>query len=200
MATAHRSKNLGSRVVTLGGQFIELRATLRAAYSLEQKYEGFENLFMALISGKVSATFDVLLETVRERDRMLIVALQARPIAQIRASDLAELALGLAISMAGIDTDHDASTTAVPGEKIAYKVYFEDLFRKATGWLGWSPDQAWNATPFEIIAALEGRAEFIKLASGVNAPRAGSPAAPSSYNDAPFDEAGLAELAAMARH
>ena len=36
----------------------------------------------------------------------------------------------------------------------------------ATGWLGWSPDTAWNATLPEIINAFEGHTDKLKALCG----------------------------------
>lgn len=36
------------------------------------------------------------------------------------------------------------------------------LYRRATGWLHWTPEAAWNATPSEINEALAGWLEYIE--------------------------------------
>lgn len=40
------------------------------------------------------------------------------------------------------------------------------MFEQATGWLGWSPDVAKNATAAEIQAALDGKVSFIRASNG----------------------------------
>ncbi|WP_219907819.1 phage tail assembly chaperone, partial [Cereibacter changlensis] len=40
--------------------------------------------------------------------------------------------------------------------------YYSELFQIATGWLGWSPDTAWNATPAEITCAFDGHVAMLK--------------------------------------
>lgn len=37
------------------------------------------------------------------------------------------------------------------------------VFGIATGWLGWSPEQAWNSTIPEIDAAVDGRIEWVRM-------------------------------------
>lgn len=198
MPTPDFATTFGSFDLRINGHVFHLRTSLRAAYALEQKYDGFEKLFVDLMMDKFSAHFDVLDATIRDDDREKLAELRALPLRQWQSANLGWIALGAAIALAGIDTDHTDAPAAVPGAKISYKAYFEDLFRKATGWLGWSADHAWNATPFEIIAALEGRAEFIRATSRAT----DNPDTASSYDpsDLTFDEAGMAELAAMARH
>jgi hypothetical protein len=52
------------------------------------------------------------------------------------------------------------------GKPMPYDEYFATLFRIATGWLGWEPEAAWNATPAEIIEAQKGRIELLRAIFG----------------------------------
>jgi hypothetical protein len=38
----------------------------------------------------------------------------------------------------------------------------ENLFEIGTGWLSWTPEQTWNASPAEIVAAHKGRLALLK--------------------------------------
>lgn len=53
------------------------------------------------------------------------------------------------------------------------------MFGIATGWLGWSPDQAWCATVPEIDAAVEGRIEWLRMTS----PNAKAKEEPKSFGE-----------------
>jgi hypothetical protein len=44
--------------------------------------------------------------------------------------------------------------------------YVEFLFGVATGWLGWTPAQAWAATIPEIHVALRARMKWIQMQNG----------------------------------
>jgi hypothetical protein len=44
------------------------------------------------------------------------------------------------------------------------------LFRLATGWLGWSPDQALNTPVPQIEMALDGRVEWVRKTNPFGAP------------------------------
>ncbi|WDR05622.1 hypothetical protein PSQ90_15350 [Devosia rhodophyticola] len=61
--------------------------------------------------------------------------------------------------LAGIEPGSRQAPTT--GNAMPMTDYFEHLFKIATGWLGWTPDQAWEATPAEIIAAKEGRTDLV---------------------------------------
>ncbi|WP_438274382.1 hypothetical protein [Nitrobacter sp.] len=57
------------------------------------------------------------------------------------------------------DADGEPAAT---GKLMPYDEYFATLFRIATGWLGWPPNVAWEATPAEIIEAKKGRIELLR--------------------------------------
>ncbi|MDF1598296.1 hypothetical protein PZ895_00720, partial [Mesorhizobium sp. YIM 152430] len=60
------------------------------------------------------------------------------------------------------DSDH-----APAGEKtITFEEHFTGLFEIGTGWLGWSPETTWSATPGEIIAAQRGLIAKLKAIHG----------------------------------
>lgn len=52
------------------------------------------------------------------------------------------------------------ATTSAP---VAWSDAFRELFKIATGWLGWSPEVAWNATPQEITDAFEAHIRLVHL-------------------------------------
>jgi hypothetical protein len=52
------------------------------------------------------------------------------------------------------------------GKPISFDDYHTRLFQIGTGWLSWTPDDTWNATPAEILAAREGRLEMLKAIFG----------------------------------
>src|SRR5690606_40333271 len=64
------------------------------------------------------------------------------------------------LAIAGIDPN-DPTPAKPSGKPADPEQVFAQLFSIATGWLGWTPEEAWNATPAEIIAAKGGRTEMI---------------------------------------
>ena len=74
---------------------------------------------------------------------------------------------------------------APSAEPIPYPEYFSRLYKLATGWLLWSPDQAWAASPNEIVAAFHGRMDQLKAVhgSGEKEPDSGTTTDISSVKD-----------------
>jgi len=44
--------------------------------------------------------------------------------------------------------------------------YLVHIFGVATGWLGWSPDVAWNSTVPEITISIAAKIDFIQMQNG----------------------------------
>jgi hypothetical protein len=49
---------------------------------------------------------------------------------------------------------------------MSFTEYHAKLFRLATGWLGWTPEAAYDATPTEITEAYKGRLELLSAVFG----------------------------------
>lgn len=190
------SSKFGEYKIRMHAQEFEFRATLRAAFLLERKYDGFESLFTDIIAGKFTAIWNVLHVTAKDdatRDRLR--AMRSKPLNIWQSTELNWLLLGVVLALAGVDPDRDEAPIATPEVKITYREHFEDLYRKATGWLGWSPEQAWNATPFEIVEAMKGRGEFLRATHGVSEDNDNRPGDDADV----LDRAGLDELRSMSR-
>lgn len=152
--------------MTLGNETIYLRPTLRAAFRLEQKYDGFHNIFNAVLGGSLTAISDVIkegcgqstaltdyLDTVGDQPLMVCLDLLIGPVAKFL------------LTLSGNDTVEVAAKGQL-GEVTTFLDYHTRLFRIATGWLGWTPEQAWDATPAEIIEARKGRMEMLTAIFG----------------------------------
>lgn len=149
--------------LTVGRETVYLRPTLRAAFRLEQKYNGFDKLIHAVFTGHLAAYGDVIKEGTGQRsaltdyldtagDTPLIVSLE------LLVQPICDFVIGL--------TGSETAFEAAKGIPISFKEYHTRLFRIATGWLGWSPDDAWNATPAEILEAYQGRTEMLAAVFG----------------------------------
>lgn len=99
------------------------------------------------------------------------------------------------------DENPKPSTKETPWEEA-----FLEMFKVATGWLGWSPMDAWNATPQEITDAFEGHIAKLKAIHGSDG---GEPSGNQNEQqrqdnianglDPEFDRAGLQALKAKSR-
>ncbi|WP_426609488.1 phage tail assembly chaperone [Bradyrhizobium sp. McL0616] len=72
--------------------------------------------------------------------------------------DAREQLLDFVLILSGVDTSDDKAQSGTP---MRFEEFFTRLFKIGTGYLGWSPDDTWNATPAEILAAREGRMELL---------------------------------------
>lgn len=146
--------------ISLASETIYLRASLRAAFRLEQKYEGFGNLSHQIAQCNVSAIADLIREGSTNPLAVGIYLAYADEAGLYNAFwSFRDPLLRFVLVLAGVD---DAPADDKPsGAPIPFSEYFAKLYRIATGWLGWTPDQAWSATPAEIIEAQKGRREMI---------------------------------------
>ena len=72
----------------------------------------------------------------------------------------------LARLITGFIPQTDAGAKPPQGTPVPWREAYRDLYRFATGWLHWSPHQAWNATPAEITEALTAHMEMLKAIHG----------------------------------
>jgi hypothetical protein len=61
---------------------------------------------------------------------------------------------------------HKSDELAQAGDPISFEEYHTKLFQIGTGWLGWTPEATWNATPAEIINAHTGRRAMLTALFG----------------------------------
>jgi hypothetical protein len=149
--------------VTVGKETYLLRPSLRAAFRLEQKYNGFDKLIHAVFTGHLAAYGDVIKEGTGQRSALTDYLAQAGDTPLIVSLEmLVQPMVQFIIALTGTETAMEAAK----GTPISFKDYHTRLFRIATGWLGWTPDAAWNATPAEILEAYQGRTEMLAAVFG----------------------------------
>lgn len=140
LAACGFSLQLGSRVYTL-------RPTLRAAFHLHHKY-GFPALHQAVAEGSFTAIMDLITAT---SDTVPVASL--RSILEAR-----EQLVEFILILSGADTSDDKPAS---GKPMPFDEYFARLFQLGTGWLGWTPEATWSATPAEILSAREDRKSVV---------------------------------------
>jgi hypothetical protein len=189
--------------IELAGEAFELRPTLRAGMRLARRH-GLSRLLVAVRDFNTTVITDVLREC-GIRSALLFAEIGTIGLAVVRrrlTDPLAEFVLAIA----GIDPNAEPSTAA-PVKQLTPAEYHTRLFEIATGWLGWSPEHAWNATIPEIIASKAGRTDLITdvLKAVFGTPDTTEDATPSYTSerlaeiaelghDPAFDRAGLAAL------
>jgi hypothetical protein len=186
----------GDIEVTVGAVTSRLRPSLRAAFRLERDHGGFDKLIRAVAKGDWRAMSDVIAQSSEPpvRDYELARAITGIPLKDV-VPPLTEPLLRHVFALAGIDPDK--TTENAKGKRITFADYHTRLFRQATGWLGWTPDDAWKAAPAEIEEALAGRMEMLRAIFG--SADKDAPFTPDKPDEATFDREGLANLKGKGR-
>lgn len=179
-------------VVVLDGGSLILRPSLRAAIRLERRY-GFPNLLAAITDGDLTVLTAIIRETCdRDAAADMFADVGSRGLA-VTLNEITVPCTAVVLALVG---EPDGEPGDSSGPLVTFADHFLSLFRMATGWLGWSPDQAWNATPAEIMAAAQGRRDLISdiLSAVFGAPDQPSSAPSRDTRNDVLDRAGLASL------
>lgn len=146
--------------VTIAGEAIELRPSLACAIRLERRKGSFQQLTRDIMDGSLSAAVDII------QEHTDLDFLPNRILDELDA--LKTPLLQYIAACAGVDRDDapKAAKSGKPAKSVPFRDYLEDLFKKATGWLGWTPETALDATPAEITLAYQGELEMLKAIYG----------------------------------
>jgi hypothetical protein len=145
-------------VVELAGEAFVLRPTLRACTRLMRRH-GLGGMVAAASDFNTSIVMDVLRECGIRPD-LLPAEIEAHGLALVRTR-LADPLAEFVMAIAGVDPEAKPAP-APTGKQLTHEELHTRLFEIATGWLGWTPEEAWNATIPEIIAARAGRMGLIE--------------------------------------
>jgi hypothetical protein len=153
-----------------GDDTVRLVPSLRAAYLLNSAY-GVGRLEKAVREFNTSIIFDILAHAGNGVEALTLLR---RKIADTglgpALTDISRPLNQFLCACFAIDkdpaVDHPAVARAKAGEPFDLGKTISDLFEIATGWLGWTPEQAWQATPAEIIAAHRGLIAKLKAIHG----------------------------------
>lgn len=151
--------------ITVGSKTFTLRPSLRAAVRLHEDYNGLHNLYIAIGSGGVSAALDLISAACADPRLVVLLAYEVDKHALENSIwSIREQLQAFVLKLSG--HDDAGGEPASTGNPISYDEYFTTLYRIATGWLGWKPNAAWDATPAEIIEAQKGRIELLRAIFG----------------------------------
>ena len=186
-----------------GWSVLRLRPSLRAATTLERAEGGLAPLFARIEAfrlGTVRAVIRASATDPQAADAFL-AAHADTPLRAFRDLTLAPILA----TLAGFIPDTGEEPAAAPsGPPRPWSEAYADLYGLATGWLGWSPAEAWAATPTEIVRAFRAHVEMLRAVHGgeePDAPRTGNDEAQRQANEAlgldpDFDREGLARIKA----
>lgn len=189
-------------VLEHGSNAVILRPSLRAASTLERSH-GFERLFQRIAEFHTGTVREIIMTAATDRkDAAAFLDTMSR-LPLIRFVEIVQAQLARLVT--GFIPLPDASAKPSQGKAVPWREAYRDLYRYATGWLHWSPDQAWNATPTEITDALTAHFDMLKAIHGSAEDKPDQPDAYSTDRlreieeqgfDPEFDRAGLQALKA----
>lgn len=190
-----------------GGNTVTLRPSLRAASILEDKFglsaidKGLTELDFAIVSEIIRAASS----SAQDAAAFLRSEAAGRPLSpffEAVSEPLRELVLMFVPApVQRLEKGHPTT-----GVRMTFAEMFAELYDAATGWLEWTPEQAWNATPTEINRAYIAHEKKLKAIHGSGddrsqASRETSDPEQAAHNvaaglDPEFDRAGLQALKA----
>ncbi|MTD98784.1 hypothetical protein GIY56_00610 [Paracoccus sp. YIM 132242] len=170
------------------GAVVMLRASLRAAVAIDNLPGGFPQVWEQIARQSLSTIRAVLLATATDRQdaQRFLAATADKPLASFLAdAQAACLAVLAALLKAGDDSAANAPSQGRASDKpMSLNEYHKTLFQYATGWLGWSPAETWNASPAEIEAAFEAHVDrLVKLTPGLSDAHDTGSARPTTTNE-----------------
>jgi len=153
--------------LTYGDHTVWLRPSLRAATVLERLHGGFVPLLQMVQQGHTGTLREIVLNSATDRaaGQRLVGAMKGATIVTIHKA-LVTPAFALITALMTPDTDKGEAAKAPTSKPVAWATLYADLYKIATGWLGWSPATAWAATLPEILSAFDGHIDQLKAIHG----------------------------------
>lgn len=157
-------------LVTYGlGSKVWLRPSLRAGIQLEAMHNGFPKLLVKLQQGDTTTLREIVTYAATDRGAAhdLLNAMAGATLANVQQA-LIGPAFALLSALMTPDTrkDQGEAAKAPTSKPMAWGDLCTDLYKIATGWLGWTPETAWNATLPEILQAFDGHIDQLKAMHG----------------------------------
>ena len=146
-----------------GDNTVSLRPSLRAASLLERAYT-FEVLFNQVDQFHLGTIRDIIKTAATDRQE---AAAFLDAIANAPLNDLVDALHGPITNLCRafiLPPDNDGKPSS--GKPMTWQEVYRELYRTAAGWLGWTPETAWSATPYEINEASAGHFAMLKAIHG----------------------------------
>lgn len=168
-------------VLEAHGQTVTLRASLRAAVTINAMPGGFPSVCDQIARQSLSAIRAVIRASATDqRDaHRYLAAVKDMPLREsLQDSQAACLAVLMSILP---EQEHAPQSHATASEGIPLREYHQTLYSYATGWLDWTPTEAWAASPAEIEAAYTAHVDrLVKMTPGASGDSEQSKASTSS--------------------
>jgi len=161
------SLRLANEEATLShaGMDVRLRPSLRAATQIERSHDGLLNLERRIFEFHTGTIREIIFTTAIDEleGKAFLVHFDRAPL-----KDLVSAIVPALISLCAgfIPQPRNATGSKANGTPQPFSELYADLYEYATGWLGWTPETAWNATPTEIDRAYSGHIAKLKTIDG----------------------------------
>ncbi|WP_425085793.1 hypothetical protein [Ruegeria profundi] len=181
-----------------GGHTVFLRPSLRAAMHLERLHGGFPELLRKLEEFDTFTVWQIIgAGAGKSAADTFCVHMAANPLSGF--VDATHAALFEFLTALLPIHDDDRTKGSSNGPALAWADLFKQLYGYATGWMGWPPETAWNATPQEITDAFEAHMSKLMAIHGAPEEEQGPTEEHRQENiengfDPEFDRAGLESL------
>lgn len=156
-------------VLEVHGQSVTLRASLRAAVTIDAMPGGFPSTWDQISRLSWSTVRAVILATATDRQeahRFLDLSADMPLRQSLPDAQAACLAVLASILPEPTEPPQGRPTASA---RMTLAVYFQSLFGYATGWLGWTPAEAWTASPAEIETAFAAHIDrLVKMTPGMS--------------------------------
>ncbi|MGB3536871.1 MAG: hypothetical protein WBA42_01795 [Mesorhizobium sp.] len=151
--------------LALGGNTVRMRPSLRAASILERLHDGFAALFRQIDEFHLGTIREIITITATDRQEAsaFLSGIDRTPLQIVADTVTAPI---LALCSAFIPASDPNAKPASNAKPMPWPEVYRELFRTATGWLLWTPEAAWNATPTEINEAFAGHTAMLKAIHG----------------------------------
>lgn len=156
--------------LTHAGNSVVLRASLRAAVAIDLLDGGLPAVLERLKRGHLSTVKATIraAATDRQQAERFLSSLDGHPLRPF-LEEAAPVCFALAVATLPSPEDHQAkpsSTIRAETTGKPWAAHFTDLYRYATGWLGWAPVTAWDASCDEITTAFAAHVDRLVAVSG----------------------------------
>lgn len=147
-----------------GGNTVRLRPTLRAATTLERSHDGLANLFQRVDEFHLGTVREIVLASATDRREAeaFLQSFEGKPLFLMRAI----VRPAVADLCKGFIPASDGTAKPASGKPMTWPAFYRELYRSATGALGWTAEAAWNATLTEINEAYAGHIAMLKAIHG----------------------------------
>lgn len=142
--------------ISVGGDSIVLRPSLRVAMRIERRPGSFAKLIQEIGEDSLGAAMDIIRD---HAEANAYAVLDVLPV-------IKPALLSYVFALAGIDPEDEPDGDKAKGKSIPFSEHLIALYRIGTGHMGWTPKETLDATPAEILEAHRGRVEFLQSIFG----------------------------------